>query len=297
MSERDAYPVGVPCWVETLQPDPHVAIGFYRELFGWEFAGPGAMPGNPPGEYFVARLRGRDVAGVGSQPAGVGAGAAHGGAPADDADGDGHGGAPADAAHGGAPTPAWTTHVSVASAEDAAERAVSAGGRLLTGPFDAPPAGTAAVLADPAGAVFCVWEAGSRQGAALVNEPSAWAMSALHTTDPEAAKAFYGELFGWRTEPLEMGGGSFSLWRLPGYVGGERQQPVPRDVVAVMMPADESGSFWSVDFWIDDADAAAAKAAALGGSVIIAPHDIAGFRNAAIADPSGAAFSVSTLMV
>ena len=66
MSERDQYPAGVPCWVETLQPDPQAALDFYGPLFDWEFAGPGPVPGDPPGKYFVARVRGRDVAGIGS---------------------------------------------------------------------------------------------------------------------------------------------------------------------------------------------------------------------------------------
>ena len=60
MSEREEYPPGVPCWVETLQPDPEAALGFYGPLFGWEFSEPG------PGQYFVARIGGRDVAGIGS---------------------------------------------------------------------------------------------------------------------------------------------------------------------------------------------------------------------------------------
>ena len=70
MSERDAYPAGVPCWVDTLQPDVTAALKFYGELFGWEFEGPGPLPGGLPGQYFVARLRGRDVGGIGTLPGG-----------------------------------------------------------------------------------------------------------------------------------------------------------------------------------------------------------------------------------
>ena len=72
MSERETYPPGVPCWVDTLGPNPGRLTEFYGAIFGWDFAGPGAMPGDgSPGEYHVARLRGRDVAGIGSLPAGA----------------------------------------------------------------------------------------------------------------------------------------------------------------------------------------------------------------------------------
>jgi predicted enzyme related to lactoylglutathione lyase len=268
MSEREGHPAGVPCWIETLQPDPQAALDFYGPLFGWEFAGPGPMPGDPPGEYFVARLRGRDVAGIGSLPA-----------------------------RGGASGPAWSTSIRVDGADEAAARAADAGGSLLDGPLDVPPAGRLAVLADPAGAPFSVWEASAREGAQLVNEPGAWAMSMLHTPDPAAAQAFYGAVFGWEPEPFDMAGAALTLWRLPGYVGGEPQQPVPRDVVGVMV-ADEppdGQAHWSVDFWVGDADATAEHAARLGGIVVAGPFDAPGFRSAVLADPQGAAFSVSTL--
>lgn len=58
MSEREEYPAGVPCWVETLQPHPRVALDSYGPLFGWDLAGPGPMPGDLPGEYFVTRGQG-----------------------------------------------------------------------------------------------------------------------------------------------------------------------------------------------------------------------------------------------
>lgn len=87
------------------------------------------------------------------------------------------------------------------------------------------------------------------------------------------------------------------MWRLPGYVGGEPQQSVPRDVVAAMVPADPAAApAWGVDFWVHDADGTAADAARLGGEVLLEPHDTGiGFRNALLADPPGAAFSVSQL--
>jgi hypothetical protein len=86
------------------------------------------------------------------------------------------------------------------------------------------------------------------------------------------------------------------LWRLPGYVGGVPEQPVSREVVAVMARADEGErAHWRADFWIADADAAAARATQLGGSVLAGPEDAGPFREAVLADPAGATFSVSQL--
>lgn len=261
MSERERYEPGVPCWVDTPQPDQRAAMSFYGALFGWDFGGPG------PGEYFVARLRGRDVAGVRPQPAA-----------------------------GASPTPAWTTYVAVASADESADRAAHEGGSVLAAPFDVLPAGRMAVLADPDGAAFCVWEAGERQGAQLVNEPGAWSMSALSSRDGERAKSFYGALFGWTTETLEMGDGEVTMWRLPGYVGGEPGQPVSREVVATMVVADDGvPSQWSADFWIADIDAAAAGMGELGGKVVREPYDVPGtpLRQGVLADPAGTVFSAT----
>jgi len=238
----------VPCWVDNLVGDVDAAVRFYGELLGWEFDGPG------PGNYYVARVRGRDVAGVGSAPPGVSAG--------------------------------WNTYVSVASVEETA----SAADRVVVEPLDALPAGRVAALKDPTGAIIGIWEPADRQGCQLVNEPSAYAMSALHTPDPDAAAGFYRHLFGWETQEFAPG---VSLFRLPGYVGGEPSQPVPRDVIAVMAK-DEGPARWSVDFWVTDADTLAGRVAELGGNVVVPPFDSIPKRQAVLADPFGGVYSVST---
>jgi predicted enzyme related to lactoylglutathione lyase len=255
MSERNGYEHGVPCWVDTWQPDAERAAAFYTGLFGWEAA---SDADGPP--YVMLRLRGRDVAAIGRS----------GG---DDA-----------------PPPDWVTYVWVDSADEATAKARTAGGSVLREPFDSLDGGRMAILADPSGAVFGVWQPGAHKGAELVNEPGAYAMSLLRTNDPEAATVFYGEVLGWTTESF----GEITLWRRPGYVGGEPEQPVSREVVAVMMPG-EGPPQWSVNFWVGDADAAAAAVPELGGEVVAGPYDTPGFREAAIADPAGAVFTVSSL--
>ncbi|MDQ6805375.1 MAG: VOC family protein [Actinomycetota bacterium] len=269
MSTRDSYPAGVPCWVETLQPDPRAALDFYGPLFGWEFSEPGPMAGTAGGEYFVARIEGRDVAGLGALPD-----------------------------RGGPPAAAWSTSISVDNADAAVERATSAGGSLLLGPLDALPAGRLAVLADPTGAPFAVWEAHDRAGAQLVNQPGTWAMSSLHTPDPASASAFYGAAFDWQFEPI-VSGAPIMLFRLPNYVGGEPGQPIPRDVVGVMTPIEPGPDapaippHWNVNLHVHDADAVGAHAVELGGTILMAPMDTPGFRSAVVLDPQGAAFSIS----
>jgi uncharacterized protein len=176
----------------------------------------------------------------------------------------------------------WRTHVWVDSAEEAAAKVTAAHGRVLE-----PPADGSALVADPTGAVFAVAEG---RGAQVVNEPGAWAMSALQTPDPTTSNAFYAQVFGWETDSF----GPATLYRLPGFVGGEPRQPVPRDLVAVGLPGEAPR--WAVDFWVDDVDATAEHAERLGGSVLQPPQDAQVGRSAVLADPQGAVFSVSRVV-
>jgi uncharacterized protein len=279
--ERDGYPAGVPCWVDTSQPDPEAAAGFYRDLFGWEFED--RMPADSSGRYLVAQLRGRDVAGVGSQP------------------------------EQAPPTPVWNTYIWVDSADQAAAKAKEAGGSVVMEPFDIGDAGRMAVLADPSGAAFCVWQANRHKGAQLVNEPGTWVSNELNTRDVEGAKAFYGAVFGWEADSFEMGDVAFHMWRLPGY--GDHLEAIDPDIrrrhaedgapegftdcVAWMVPMtrdrfpEDVPPHWSVTFSVDDTDAVAEKAAELGGRVVVPPLDAPPVRVAVVSDPQGAVFSVS----
>jgi uncharacterized protein len=123
----------------------------------------------------------------------------------------------------------------------------------------------------------------------------------LNTRDTEGTKVFYGAVLGWETDTFDMGEVEITLWRVPSYMGGEPEQPVSLEVVGVMAPM--SGDWfpaaatphWSVNFWVDDTDAIADRAVQLGGKAAVPPHDAPGFREAVLADPQGATFSVSKL--
>ncbi len=276
MLERDGYPPGVPCWVDTSQPDPEAAVAFYRGLFGWDLED--AMPPDSPGRYFMARLHGGEVAAVGSQP------------------------------EGAPPMAVWNTYIWVESADKAATKVRDAGGQVVTDPFDVMGAGRMAVFTDPEGAAFCVWQAKDHRGARIVNEPGSLNFNALNTRDIQGAKSFYGSVFGWET--LSLGGGA-EMWRLPGYGDfleqkdpGLRQRmaesggPVGfEDVVATLNPIAEDQpdvpAHWSVTFAVDSADETAEKAAELGGHVVVPPFDAPWVRMTVITDPQGATFTAS----
>src|SRR5215210_7328845 len=135
MSEQDRYIPGVPCWADTAQPDPQAAVAFYGDLFGWEFED--VMPSDSPLRYFIARIRGGDVAAVASPPPGA------------------------------PPRAAWNTYVWVTDVDATAGRVRAAGGRVLREPGDVGDHGRMAVFADPAGAAFSVWQAREHRGAAV----------------------------------------------------------------------------------------------------------------------------------
>jgi len=273
MPERDGYIAGVPCWVDTSQPDPDAAAAFYGGLFGWEVED--AMPPGAGAKYLVARLRGGAVAAISSQM---------------------------DASE----PVGWNTYVWVESADETAAKVRDAGGAVLTEPFDVFDAGRMAVFADNVGAVISVWEAKEHRGARIVNEHGAVNFNVLATGDLDGARRFYNAVFGWETFDLPAG----KAWTLPGY-GDYLEQLTPglrartaefgvpgfEDVVAAFnpIPADDTDTpaNWSVTFGTDDADATAERAASLGGEVVVPPFDGPFVRMTVLRDPQGATFTAS----
>jgi predicted enzyme related to lactoylglutathione lyase len=279
MPERDGYIAGVPCWIDTNQPDPNAALPFYGGLFGWEFED--VMPEGSSGRYFIGRIRGGDVAAVGSTP------------------------------DGAPPVAVWNTYIWVDKADEAASKVAAAGGTVVAEPFDVFDAGRMAVCADPEGAMFSVWEPKAHKGAKVVNEHGALNFNGLATRDAASAKAFYGAVFGWQTLGLPSG----EMWMLPGY-GDHLEESTPGlreqmgqmgapdgfiDVVAALTPIADGDTttpaHWSVTFGVDDAEATATAAKELGGEVVSGPFDAPWTRMVILKDPQGATFIASQFVL
>src|SRR3954451_9046508 len=246
MPNRDRYPAGVPCWVDTEQPDAESGRDFYGGLFGWhleDVAPPGA-----PGRYFQATIGGGTVAAIGS-------------------------------AQNGTTSAAWTTYIAVENADETAARVREAGGTVVAEPADVSEAGRGGSFKDPEGVAFSVWQANRHIGAQVVNLPGSWNWSSLSTRDHAAAQRFYGAVFGWAFTPTDMDG--WVMVRRPGYADYlESIDPGVKarhkaggapdgftDCIGLLDPIQGNGEpGWSVPFTIPDADGAAARVADLGGT-------------------------------
>lgn len=253
--EIERYDDGVPSWADMGSPDLDKAKAFYSGLFGWE------CPEGPPetGGYSVCLLNGKTVAGL---------------APQMNPDF----------------PPVWMTYVNVDDADSTVAKATAAGGAVFAPPMDVLDVGRMAILADPLGAVFGLWQPKSHTGAQVVNEPGALCWNELITTDLDVSKSFYNAVFGWDAADAGPPGGPpvYTEWKVAGRsVGGMMlKQPA--------MPA-EMPPNWGVYFAVADTDASVAKVQELGGSVFMGPTDIEPGRFAVVADDQGVVFNILQL--
>lgn len=177
--------------------------------------------------------------------------------------------------------PNWMSYVAVASADDAAKRVRELGGTVLAEPMDVQDSGRMSILQDPQGATFGVWQPSKHIGSRRWNEPNAPCWNELLTSDVAKAGEFYGGLFGWT-----------------GKVGGDYTEfsKGKNSFAGMMAIKKEWGGMppnWGYYVRVEDTDAAAKKAASLGGKIHVPPTDIENVgRFAMLADPQGAVFSV-----
>ena len=260
MAEFTSHQPGTFSWPELATTDQPAGVAFYRALFGWDV---NEQSMGPDGTYSMFLVRGKEV------------GAACSLRP--------------DERQAGVP-PHWNLYVTVKNADESAKRAEQLGGRVLAPPFDVMDVGRMAVVQDPTGAVFELWEAKKHIGAKILSEPGALCWSELTTRDTKAAESFYTKLFGWtaKNSSADAGGMEYTEFSNQG------QPAVGMMAMPAQVPAGVP-SYWMPYFQVTDCDASAAKATGLGGKVMVAPRDISKTgRFAILNDPQGAMFAVFT---
>ncbi|MFF2329509.1 MULTISPECIES: VOC family protein [unclassified Streptomyces] len=240
---------GGPCWIELSTPDIPAATSFYSALFGWHCE---TDPREEAGGYTMAHLAEARVAALSPvyQP--------------------------------GQP-PAWTVSFAGEDTDATVEKVKSAGGTLLVGPLDVFDQGRFAVVADPSGAVFSLWQGGAFGGADLLNAPGTLGWVELVTREADTARAFYTSVFGWTVNSAAE---SYTQWGVAG-----------EDFGGMLVMDDrfppEAPSNWLPYFAVTDVDAAAATAQGAGGELLMPPTSIAdGPRIAVVRDPQGAVFGI-----
>ena len=244
------------CWIELATSDQAAAKKFYSSLFGWTTddspMGPGAF-------YTMFRLGGKDVGGGYTLMA--------------------------DQVAMNVP-PNWLVYVAVESADTSTERAKQLGAKVLAGPLDVMEYGRMAILQDPMGAVFAIWQPKQNPGMGVIGVDGAFSWADLNTPDPKRAAEFYSALFGWKLEKGEHDpeGGYLHIKNGEHYIGGV---PPAKHLQPGVPP------HWLIYFHTSDCDASSNKAKSLGANVCYGPVTMENVGRFSIAaDPQGAYFSM-----
>jgi predicted enzyme related to lactoylglutathione lyase len=255
MRNIDKHPPGAFCWLELSTTDQNAAKGFYSSLLGWASQD---FPMGPNDFYTMFQLEGRDTA------------AAYTMRPEQRSQG---------------VPPHWMIYIAVESADDAASRVPQLGGKLLAPPFDVYDVGRMAVVQDPTGAVFALWQPKSHAGTGISGVPGTLCWADLMTPDPARAKEFYTGLFGWRIIKGENDpSGYLHIANGEKFIGGIP----PANFRDPNVPP-----HWLVYFLVANCDETAAKAKELGAKTHLAPMTIEKVgRMAILADPQGAVFAI-----
>lgn len=251
MPEKTSFVPGEFCWIELATTDEAAAKEFYLPLFGWTNVD-SPIPGD--GVYVMLKKDGRDVGALYENK--------------------------------NVP-PAWLSYVWVANADESAEKAKSLGGTVVMPPFDVMGIGRMAVVQDPAGAKFAIWQALGPSGVGVTGEAGALCWNELTTTDLAGSETFYTSLFGWSAKHGTGGGMEYTELSVGGTgIGGMMAMPAMMEG----MP-----SHWIPYFAVDDADAITNDAKSHGAEAY-GPHDIPNVgRFAVINDPQGARFAIVKL--
>lgn len=245
---------GTPSWVDLMCPDLDAAQAFYSSVFGWEIEDQFAPDGTRV--YAMARLDGLAVAGMGSPPP------------------------------GSPEMPAvWNSYVTVADVAASVAAAEAAGATVLMPPMQVFDSGHMAILADPSGAAFSMWQPVGHIGVEIGNEPDTYSWCELMTRDVASALSFYSEVFGW----TYASGGMEGYHLIEGGTNDEGLGGI------MEMPAEvpaEVPDYWGVYFTVTDLAATTSRVEAAGGQVVVPPISVPNVGTfSTLADPAGAAFN------
>jgi predicted enzyme related to lactoylglutathione lyase len=262
---------GSPNWIDLGAPDVAAAARFYGAVFGWEFdpyvppEDTGTDAATNAAQYGALKQNGKTVGAIGQLT------------------------------EEGARS-AWTIYFNTPDADATAQEVRKSGGTVRVDPSDAGDMGRMAHFTDPQGAQFAVWQPGKDQGLDAVDDPGTLSWTELYTTDAAASKAFYGSVFGWQTEDMELPGGSgtYSLIT-PAGLPNERMQGGLMELPSEYLALNGGRPYWHPVFATADCDASVAKVTANGGTVQMGPEDAEGVgRLAVCVDPHGADFVLLT---
>jgi predicted enzyme related to lactoylglutathione lyase len=246
---------GTFCWIELATTDGPGAKKFYTELFGWDAQD---TPIGPDMVYTMLRLNGKDVGALyqkGEMMKDV-------------------------------PTH-WASYIRVISADETAAKAKALGATVRQEPFDVMDVGRMAVITDPTGATFCIWEPKKHPGVGVKGETNSLCWNELLTNDTGKAGDFYTKLFGWTAKAH---GGSVEYTE---FMLNDKAFAGMMQIQSHMGPIPPN---WGIYFAVDDCDAIAQKATSLGAQTIVTPTDVEKVgRFSVIQDPQGAVFSIIKL--
>lgn len=252
MGEVQNYENGVPSWIDLATSDMGAARTFYTAVFGWDLQDAPMEGSESP--YVTALVNGKRIAGM------------------IELSGESHANVP----------PSWTTYVNTDDIEATVSRVSGLGGQVIRPPIQVLDKGSMALITDPTGAMVGLWQPATHTGAQWVNEPNSWTWSELMTTDMAKAEEFWGELFGWKSEPVEGSQVKYDSQMLNG-------APVA-GVTTIQNP--QQPPMWLTYFAVADCDATATTIEQNGGKVWQQPFDIPIGRMAVASDPQGAPFAV-----
>ena len=243
------------CWIELATTDGPGAKKFYSELFGWEAQD---SPVGPDMVYTMLKLNGKDVGALFQKGEAMKQVPTH-----------------------------WASYVSVTSADEIAAKAKALGATVVQEPFDVMEVGRMAVIADPTGAHFCIWQPKQHKGVGIKGELNSLCWNELLTNDTTKAIDFYTKLFGWKTKTDSGATPYTEITNGDEHIGGIMQ------IQPQMGPMPPN---WGIYIAVDDCDGTAQKATSLGGRQYVPPTDIPNVgRFAVLSDPQGAVFNIIKL--